>query len=355
MLYCRMRPAAAVCAALLVSVLLSACGVEGGAASGETEDQTATTTTAAAQIEPVTIVIQMSGLLLLMPPQGGVGATHVLMPDVKKHLAYIGYRQQSSLGCDDHDPLNKICYINVKGWEVAPIGVTSTTASRIPTGALNLTRGTGNVKVDTTLETTKSAISSRLTFLSGSATDSCGLATWTFDPYDTPPPEKVRLINVLEWQIPNLQSETLQLVLRWRGTGSKPDTTITLSANDSREIELLVLHVTEEEGLPHTKRKRHVAGGPDTPPAMPDGGAEMSRESSASLTTGPRSQAVSDHFNAFYKVMGVDPIRRRMPTRPARDKEGCPLTILDLEEFHRTQELLGVATYSCVMATAEGA
>lgn len=342
-MYTRMRPAAAVvCAALLGSALLAACG-----GAEDTEEQPRTTATAAAAFEPVTMVIQMSGLLLMVPPAGGVGPTHVLMPKMGGHLSYIGFRREDPKGCTRHNPDYNICYIDVDGWSVLPIGREAATTSKVPGGALNLTRGSGNVKIDTTKAGTRARITSRLTFQSGSATDSCGLATWTFDPYGNPPPEKLRLINVLEWQIPNLQSETLQLVLRWRGPGSKPDSILTLHANDSREIELLVLHVTSKEGVPFIEADRR-AGGPEAPPA------------NAALAGSPRasegrSAAVRAHFNTLYEMMGVPQERRRMPTRPAKDRDLCPITILDLEDYQRPGGPRGISTYSCVMASATGA
>jgi hypothetical protein len=204
-MYTRMRPAAAVaCAALLGCAPLASCGV-----ADDTGEQPQTTATAAAAFEPVTMVIQMSGLLLMVPPAGGVGPTHVLMPRMDGHLSYIGFRREEKEGCTKHNPDYNICYIDVNGWSVLPIGTEAATTSKIPGGALNLTHGSGNVKIDTTRAATRDRIRSRLTFSSGSATDSCGLATWTFDPYGAPRPGKLRLTNVLEWQIPNLQSETL--------------------------------------------------------------------------------------------------------------------------------------------------
>jgi hypothetical protein len=350
-MYSRMRPAAAVCAALLAVPLLSACG---GAA--EAEEQPRTATTAAAQIEPVTMVIQMSGLLLMVPPAGGVGATHVLMPRISGHISYIGFRREDDKDCTKHNDEYDICYIDVNNWTVEPIGPTTTATSKVPGGALNLSRGSGNVKIDTTKAGTRDSIRSRLTFQSGSATDSCGLATWTFDPYGNPPPEKLRLINVLEWQIPDLQSETLQLVLRWRGPDSKPDSVLTLQANDSREIELLVLHVTNEEGAPFVEAERRSAAGPQAPSAGASGGVPGAMASAASpMAFGRRSEAVRAHFNTFYEMMGVAQDRRRMPTRPVKDRELCPITILDLEDYERTSGPRGISTYSCVMASAEGA
>ncbi len=279
----------------------------------------------------------------------------MLMPDMAGHVAYIGFRQESAAGCDKHNPDYDICYVSVDGWSVAPIGKPTLSIPRIPHGVLNLTRGSGNVKVDTTQ--VRNQIRSQISFLSGMVTDSCGLAKWTFDPYGSPLPEELRLINVLEWQIPNLQQETLDLVLHWRGPNTKPDKRITLHANDSREIELLILHVTEEEGVPFTEPERLSPAGPGTHPATL--AAEDARPEAAAAQATPvgdkyRSQAVRRHFNGMYDLLGAQSNRRRMPTRPVRTREVCPITILDLEDFYEGVQR-GVRTYSCVMASAEPA
>jgi hypothetical protein len=345
MTHVRFRLTAAATLVLLASAA-AACG--GTAAAAE---QTA----GAVQIEPVNMVIQMSGLLLLVPPKQPDGATQVLMPRIPGHVAYIGFRQDSSAICNEHNKELNICYIDVKDWTVEPIGVAAASIPVIPAGALNLTRGSGDVKVDTTKPQVRERIMSQLSFLSGSVTDSCALARWTFDPYGLPLPQQLPLINVLEWQIPNLPSETLELVLRSR-KGPPREKRVTLRANEAREIELLVLHVTEEEGAPFTTAGWMAAGqAPSTSPALsPAAQRGAATAPSPHPAYGNGSQRVRRHFHALYGLLDADTVRRRMPTRPNRIREVCPITILDLAEFDE-EVSRGIRTFSCIMASAEGA
>lgn len=352
MLYSRSRRAVAAFAAILAFAPLSACG--GTASAAEQRDESV-------QIEPVTVVIQMSGLLLLVPPKQPEGATHVLMPklpsNMSQHIAYLGFRQDSTHICKEYRASTNICYVSLDDWAVGPIGGAGGSVPVIPRSVVNLTRGSGNVTVDTTKPQVRDRIRSQLTLLSGSATDSCGLATWTFDPYGSPPPEKLPLINVLEWQIPDLQSETLELVLHSRH-GPAVERRVTLHANEAREVELLVLHVTEKEGAPFTGPERQLGARSATrvvAPAFSTGGGQGAAPAAATHPAHERpSQLVRQHFQAFYSLLDADSARRRMPTRPAKIRDMCPITVLDLAEFDDDGER-GIRTYSCVMASAEGA
>jgi hypothetical protein len=345
-MYSRMRPAAAVCAALLAFPLLAACG--GGS---ETEDQPPTTTTAAAQIEPVNMVIQMTGVLLLVPDKQSGGPTQVILPVMSDdHRAYIAFTQKkpTTQTCEVPDAKRDICYTSLDGWSLEGIGIATAGTSRLPRGAVNLSRGSVGT-VDTVQA--RSKIRSQLTLLSGSATDSCGLATWTFDPVGNLPPEKIRLINVLEWQIPNLTSESLELVLHRRGSGSPEIKRLTLHANDAREIELLIFHLPLKDA--NTLTGLSLPIGPVASRAPTPAAAHAPGRHSI------RSAALRKHMNAFYDVMGVPSAgTRRIPTRPAVVQRVCPITILDLNPeddggMGLAGRRTGVSTFSCVMASAD--
>ena len=352
MLHFRRRTALAAGISLLVCAVLSACREENQPAPGQVS---------ALQVEPVTMVIQMTGLLLILPPKQSGGETHILMPRKAGHRGYIGFRQETPAGCNEpgdiYRPDLQICYISMDGWSLAPVGVTGGSNPTIPRGVLNLTRGSGGQTVDTT--SAKNQIRSLITLASGRVTDSCGVANWTFDPVGEQGPEKVELVNVLEWQIPNLSSETLALVLRRRNPGSPAERHVTLHANEGREIELLILHVTKDEADEFTGESRRSASDvpADTSPIPALDRQEEDSTAAERVFHQSRSAAVRAHFNAFYEVVQSPHTRRRMPTRPRRTQKVCPITVLNLEELFEddTHQSFwwGIRTYTCIMASAE--
>jgi hypothetical protein len=302
------------------------------------------------------MVVQMSGLLLLVPIKEQNGGMNVLMPKMDKHRALIGFTHAKEDFCSEY--FRDICYVDLDLWSVSPVGVASTGSPRIPGGAFDLTLGSGSAKVDTMNPHVKGNLRAQLAVLSGSATDSCGLSTWNFDPVGNPGVRKVSAINVLEWQIPNV-SETVVLVLQPRAGGNAKQAT--LRANDAHEIELLIVHVTDEEAAYLTSGKKRSAdlAGPvrqDSVPLRLTGDVSVREDTDHGM--GSPSQTARKHFQAFYGLVTQDRTKWRQPARPKYREELCPITILGLEDLFigvDREELFGVSTFSCVMASAGGA
>src|SRR5687768_4593557 len=108
-------------AALLIaaSVSLSA-NAEG---SGASLDARAPSATAA----PFTLVVQMTGLLMLVPENRSRRPTHIFMPptpDLETHYPIIAFRDNGTAWCTArHEGL---CLVDMSGWSLDPIGITTT-------------------------------------------------------------------------------------------------------------------------------------------------------------------------------------------------------------------------------------
>jgi hypothetical protein len=338
MLYCRMRPAAAVCAALLVSVLLSACGVEEGGAPGErAEPSTTVKTTGNGQ--PVSLVVQMTGLLLLVPSDSGL---EVLMPKLAGHDAFIGFKAADGTGCWRWDEKRSICYQNMETWELDPIGMRA--GNKPATSTLNLTSGTGKgIKV----KRTEDRLHSALALGPGVESDTCSVAEWTYHAVGQDAQSKVELINVMKWRVDNAGTNSIVL------TRTKLDRSIisqefAAPVMENGEIQLLVMHITEAE----TKAFFQSTGVPHPAPAI----AAMPHNEAA---------IIKKHFDAFYHLMELEEGDRRRYPKVVQERKACPITILGLgnafaghadttafgPKGRRPQA--GPVTYSCVMTSAE--
>ena len=119
---------------------------------------------AKATAAPVTLKIQMSGLLLLV--RDTAGRTHIAATPRSNHSSYIAYFQQDSTdSCSRYNRAHGICFVNMTGWFVDAIGPTAGSTSSIatlPPGVLDLSAGAGNVtvKVDSVRARSKSMTTS---------------------------------------------------------------------------------------------------------------------------------------------------------------------------------------------------
>jgi hypothetical protein len=347
MLYHRMRRAAAVCAALLSTALLSACeGAGGGPAQGA--DSTSAAIAANGE-KPVALVVQMTGLLLLVPTNSGL---EVLMPKLEGHDAFIGYKKANSTGCWGWDPARKICYQEMEGWTLDPIGMKGGSAPA--TSALNLTRGSGK-KIN--LGQAKKDMRSGLTLGPG-VEETCHLAEWTFDPVgDEDGPSRVQLVNVMKWQINDVGTNSIALKRKRVGGTGVSQQFATLTAENG-EIQLFVMHIPEIEAEAFFKLTSV-----EHPLTVGSGNASLAG-------TGQNDHSedlamIEKHFHAFYNLMKVESGKRPIPTNLQERKEVCPITVLGLKDVFtgladttalepkRQRPPFGPVTYSCVMVSAE--
>ena len=333
----RVQRAVTACSCIVVSAAAAGCG--GTASAAEQTVNTARaqdSTVITAQPEPFSLVVQMTGLLLLVPPKQPNGNTEVFMPTVANHDAVIGFKVSSDPGyCDvPYNNALKICYVKMNGWSLSVVQ-TGASGGVLPKGAVNLTRFGGR-PINVADARTRSR--AEVTLLPGIVTDTCSLASWTFNPVGNEGPERLSFINVMEWVVPRVTPENLSLVLTSKDNSAEPRPLGPLVPNDQNELELLIMH------LPPVEWKK-ITGAP-LHPSEPIAPADVTPNISGEMTT---------HFNAFYHT--IDPLHfslRPIPQRPRKLRDVCPITILGLETSSRNEgEQRGTKTLSCVMASAE--
>ncbi|HEU0300858.1 MAG TPA: hypothetical protein VFR37_15460 [Longimicrobium sp.] len=329
------RRVLALSAPLLACLLLSACPGEDDNGSGDDP----------AASDGATLRIQMTGALLAVPSKQAPGRTHLLMPSVANHFARIGFRGDSMAYCAAYDRTRRICYVNMDGWDLDPIGAgmrAAAPARRIPRGVLDLTHGSG---AEVRLPAARPRARSEITLLGGTPSDSCALASWRFNPRGLlRPPRTVELINVMQWDIP-LAADSLVLTRRRRSTNT-PQKLVTLRTNAQDQIELLIMHVSPADMIDVTSMTTARQPGADS-------------ATSEATRAAHRPPTIREHFGAFYDLMGVRSDWRRFPADSTRLRRICPITILGLEDARSSgraslpAEIRGVRTYSCVLASAE--
>ena len=217
----------------LLACLLSACPGD-----GEGDDTVASA--------GATLRIQITGSLLAVPSKRRPGQTHLLMPSVRDHYALIAFRGAPGDYCIGYDRAREICYVDIDGWDLDSLGVgthASTESTRIPRGALDLTHGSGGVKIP--LDVARARARSEITLYGGAAAGSpCSLASWRFDPRGLLRfPRRLELINVLGWDIP-LSADSLVLKRRRHNSADPLQKLVTLRPNGQDRIELLIMHVS---------------------------------------------------------------------------------------------------------------
>lgn len=338
MMKSRVQTAVAACSCIVVAASAVGCGeaasaAQGTAATARAQDSAAT----AAQAEPLSLVVQMTGLLLLVPPKNPTGNTQVLMPDVENHVAVIGFKRSSDPGyCDvDYDKALHICYVNMNGWSLAAPSATLSPGG-LPKGAVNLTRFAGKpVNLADAIDSSRAVVA----LAPGLVTDTCSLASWTFNPVGNEGPERLSFVNVMEWIVPAVPGNAVTLVRTSKSNPGQTETFGPLQANDQNEVELLVMHLPTDE-LNEWRGLRSP------------GSADRDESEAVSPRTHGEMRA---HFNAFYNTMGVQQgAPRPVPQRPRRLRYVCPITILGLDTaFAREKRAqTGTKTLSCVMTSA---
>lgn len=198
----------AVCAlsALIACALLTACP---GDDAGETEEKGKQKSEALAVDDSVSVVFQLTGLMLVVPPKaGGDGRTHVMLPRVGSHRARLGFGLRTNIPGLCATFTKRICYVDLARWDVDTVGVggapTDPGNTGIPRGAVNVTRlSGGDYKANPS--SVKPKLRSHITFAAGRATDSCSLGRWRYTPVNQAgkptTQETHNFVNVLNWTI----------------------------------------------------------------------------------------------------------------------------------------------------------
>jgi hypothetical protein len=321
-------------------MVLPACGggenaSEDGASSGENVDRKDSAQAAATvQSGTSSIVVQMTGLLLVVPPKANGGSTRILMPRIPNHLAWIAFRGDSTEHCIRYD--QGTCYVKMDGWALGPIGGGANSGNAAPSMPRALLSLSDLSRHRINYRRARARARGEITLSAGNVTHSCSLTKWTLKPVgNNPQTRRDSLVNLMEWTFPDFPAGSLVLARR-RLTG--PDTTLrnfaTVHATGGR-IELLITHVPPA----------------DTVGMFPSASVQIQ---SPSNTHREDPAAVKRHVHAFYDLMGVSTNAGKRPV-PVPDEPPfgaiCPITILGLSRD--SLGIVGTKTPSCIMASAE--
>jgi hypothetical protein len=270
-----------------------------------------------------TVVVHISGLLMVVPPRQDGGRTHVLLPAAPGHAARLGFGiagdeafVQRLCVTDEAHGLPAIragvCYVDLERWSLQPFGdggPPTPAANTLPAGVLNASDASGgDYRVD--VAALGGELRAQVALTAGEVGGQCSLASWIVERVDAAggprPREVLPLINVLSWEIRN--PAATELVFRSR---SGPETvTVPLPAPaPNGKIEILLSHIPLEELN-------------DLPPAVP-------------ATPAPTQADTAYHFDAYYdllrnveETLAPGSTRRRLPHTPSQlSSRGCDVRI----------------------------
>ena len=246
-------------------------------------------------MQAFTIVIKMTGLLLVTPHNPTSGPTHILMPEpagVESHVAEVGY-----IGSDCTPDGEGICWVNMDGWAMElGKGLSNSLRPELRDRIGNLTRRLKGALPADHDDPNPEDIRSRVSLYAGRATGFCGVARWKFaKTIDNPGNvERMELTNVLTWTIRNAGQGSLALV-RTRMDDQHVETIATVKPDKSKRIELFIRYV------PGSSLPRQ----PGTTNSPPDVGSHV--RAAAHQAQFADSGEVATHFTAYYEYLGIDP------------------------------------------------
>jgi hypothetical protein len=271
-----------------------------------------------------TLIVNMTGLLLIVPPTVSTGETYVLMPgspDDNVHRAVFKFIGHHHRICDPVDTI--ICVVNMTLWSVDPIGVGGTppsaTIANFPKEIPNLTHISGKKDRVNISNTPVSLVATRL-MSGGPSVSTCSRGRWSYTPVGTPQtPVEGPLANLVRWVI-TLPASNLPLVFRSRSNPSDTAEVTLVPASGSTSIAVLLSRtpVTGEDSVP-------------TPWSTPH------------------------HFDSLYDPLGIPKkdSRRRLPRFV--DTVQTTACVADVHNFWGVlpKSYPGLDTYSCLIAAAE--
>jgi hypothetical protein len=230
---------------------------------------------------PITIVIQMTGLLLLSPSRStGELPMYVLMPApmalMAPHAPMVGFRSNPGNCPGTYDAAENVCYVDMDGWSMT-IGTLAATSARasLPSGALNLSATTGRFVPPTLFgpQPDDPSLRGRVILNAGTVSNACD--RFFFNVGQT----MMSLTNVLEWRITDYNQPTLTLVRTPLASGGGAERTVAILTPVNGEIELFIRNL---------------------PVGVTPGGSAAAGDSAT-------------HFHAYYDLLGVPSPGRVIP------------------------------------------
>ncbi len=206
--------------------------------------------------DEATVVIHLTGLVLVVPPAQDGGRTDVLLPTITEHAALLGFgvtgdepfvprlcradAAQSALRAG-------VCYVDLDRWQLEPFGQgghPTPAGSTLPPGVLNTTRASGG-GYGVHVAALGGELRAQVAFAAGRAGGQCSLASWTYEPAGARgDAERLPLAYVLDWEIRSPAARTLV----FRSRSGEETITVPLPAPDADgKVELVLAHVPVEE------------------------------------------------------------------------------------------------------------
>lgn len=251
-------------------------------------------------MSPIPVVVHMTGLLMIVPPNTmGGGPTHVLMPraaGLEPHVTEIGYPSETLAEHCEPARGDGICWVRMDGWSLdlgdLPSARSTLHSATLPREATNLSeRFFRPVKHGNFGQQVAPRVRSRITLHSGRISMTCGIAKWGFRRPHSTNVDTLVLANVLEWTIPDAATDRLVLTRRkLRRWFLQPGKTETLEIpTTGRDIlHLYIQHIPVSDALR-----------PLAEPATP---AHSSADESHTLA----HERPAEHFVAMYDFLGID-------------------------------------------------
>lgn len=260
----------------------------------------------------ITLVIKMTGLLLLTPDNRvGDLPMHVITPTtghmVPAHVAQVGFRTRTPQDClYQYDYAEQICYVNMDGWamELGRIGTNGRQPP--PSGAAKLSNATYRVIRGRLGQNPGRTVRSRVTLHSGGFIDHCSAAPWSFGG------QTINLVNVSTWSV-QLPQTSLVIVRKPldRATGDPTQEDIAVPKLSGDTIELFIRHIPADEvGRRSTRSAERPAA---------RGRSQRTTRNAARPTAITRAT----HFHAFYDFLGVPRNGNRPIPETSSSPKGC--------------------------------
>jgi hypothetical protein len=234
----------------------------------------------------ISVVVKMSGLLLLTPSNSGHALPYyALLPQAAGHEAHFAFRQPTGSCPAGTVREDDLCQFRFEGDEI-------TIGAPVPTESVPLNGSVGNVSKAAGVPVPRSLLGdhpptdtlrARIRLNAGTQTDQCYLARWFFngDPW-------APLGNVITWTFSQSESGNLVLVLRKLADLDAPPETIVVRRPASGPFELFILHA----------------------PPRDDPKASFLME--------------ARHFDYYYDMLGVAPAGRRpLPVLLRKEAPDC--------------------------------
>jgi hypothetical protein len=153
-----------------------------------------------------TLLVKMTGLLVIVPPDDSTGQTHVVLASTSKipdHKARLRFTGDSTSLCAEY--IGKNCYVDLTKWSLQTLGVDGTlpssTLAELPPELANLTASSGDER---RVNIPAMQLQGRIlaTLATGRAVRrACSLAVWYFNPVGPANATIKPVANAVEWEI----------------------------------------------------------------------------------------------------------------------------------------------------------